>query len=89
MFEATGANEYIGVGIGVAEITVKVTMDGERIASVEILEQTETPGNSDPAIVQMPSRIAEAGSTQVDIVSGATKTSRGIIAAVEDALSKR
>lgn len=89
VFEATGANEYIGVGTGVAEITVKVTMDGERIASVEILEQTETPGISDPAIAQMPSRIAEAGSTQVDIVSGATKTSRGIIAAVEDALSKR
>lgn len=88
-FEASNTNEFIGVGTGVADITVKVTMDGDRIASVEILHQTETPGISDPAIAQMPARIAEAGSTEVDIVSGATKTSRGIIAAVEDALSKR
>ena len=86
-FEAAEENTYIGVGTGVADITVKVTLDGDRIASVEILNQTETPGISDPAIAAMPGRISEAGSVEVDTVAGATKTSRGIIEAVEDALS--
>lgn len=87
-FEATEENTYIGTGIGVAEITVKVTVDGDTIKSVEILNQTETPGISDPAIETMPGRIAEAGNTDVDVVAGASKTSRGIIKAVQNALEQ-
>lgn len=40
------------------------------------------------AIEQIPGAIVAAGSTQVDVASGATLTSRGIIQAVNDALSK-
>jgi succinate dehydrogenase/fumarate reductase flavoprotein subunit len=85
----TSANEYIGVGSGMGgNLTVKVTMDGKKIVSVEILSQNETKGISDPAIEKIPSEIVEAQSTEVDTVSGATTTSKAIIQAVTDALSK-
>ncbi len=40
------------------------------------------------AIAQVPGRIVEANSTEVDGVTGATTTSNAIKAAVEDALSQ-
>lgn len=85
-----GENEYIGVGnstIG-GEIKVKVTMDGDKIAKIEVLSHNETAGLSDPAFAQIPEAIIAAQSTSVDAVSGATMTSEALIAAVNDALSK-
>lgn len=87
---APAANEYIGVGaseIG-GEIKVKVTMDGDKIAKIEVLSHGETAGLSDPAFAQIPDAIIAAQSTSVDAVSGATKTSEALIAAVNDALSQ-
>jgi uncharacterized protein with FMN-binding domain len=85
----TKANEYTGEGNGMGGvITVKLTMDGRRIVSVDILKHTETPGISDPAIARIPQAIVAAQKAQVDIVAGASLTSRGIMNAVEDALSK-
>ncbi len=88
--EALGPNEYIGVGVSEigGEIRVKVTMDGDRIAKIEVLSHGETPGISDPAFSTLPDAIIAANSTQVDCVSGATRTSEALIAAVNDALSK-
>jgi succinate dehydrogenase/fumarate reductase flavoprotein subunit/uncharacterized protein with FMN-binding domain len=84
-----GENEYSGEGSGMGgALTVKVTMDGTKIASVEILKHSETPNISDKAISDIPSAIVEAQSTDVDTISGATVTSKAIIEAVKDALSK-
>ncbi|MCI6040494.1 MAG: FMN-binding protein [Clostridiales bacterium] len=88
--ETVAENEYIGVGtseIG-GEIKVKVTMDGDKIAKIEVLSHNETAGISDPAFTQIPEAIIAAQSTSVDAVSGATKTSEALIAAVNDALSQ-
>lgn len=87
---ALAANEYIGVGVSEigGEIKVKVTMDGDKIAKIEVLSHSETAGISDPAFNTLPDAIIAANSTQVDTVSGATKTSEALIAAVNDALSK-
>ena len=60
--------------------------DGDAIADVEILEHYETLGLVDKCLEQMPQRIIEAQSTDVDVVTGATMTSIGIISAVADAL---
>lgn len=87
---ALAANEYIGVGtseIG-GEVKVKVTMDGDKIAKIEVLSHNETAGISDPAFAAIPDAIIAANSTEVDVVSGATKTSEALIAAVNDALSQ-
>ncbi|KPU43153.1 fumarate reductase flavoprotein subunit precursor [Oxobacter pfennigii] len=82
-------NEYTGKGIGMGgELTVKVAMDGKKILSVEILKHNETPNVSDKAIANIPSAIVKAQSADVDIVAGATVTSRAITEAVKDALAK-
>ena len=88
--EGQAANEYIGVGISEigGEVKVKVTMDGDKIAKIDVLSHNETAGISDPAFKTLPDAIIAANSTQVDAVTGATKTSEALIAAVNDALSK-
>lgn len=85
-----GANEYIGEGRGKGgtPIRVKVTKDGDRIANIEILDHTETAGISDSAFEKVVADILEKQTTDVDIVSGVTLTSNGIIEAVKDALAK-
>lgn len=85
----TADNEYIGSAEGMGgTLTVKVTMDGDKIAKVEIVSHSESEGISDPAIEAVPDEIVEAQSTEVETISGATVTSKAIIAAVEDALAK-
>lgn len=87
----TAENEFVGSAEGMGgSLSVKVTMDGDKIANVEIVSQTETEGIADPALEQIPAAIVENNGTKgVETVSGATITSKAIIAAVEDALSKR
>ena len=85
----TAANEYIGVGVGMAnDLTVKLTMEGDKMTAIEVLSHNETPGISDPAFAQTPKMILEAQSVEVDAVTGSTMTSNGIKAAVANALSQ-
>jgi uncharacterized protein with FMN-binding domain len=84
-----GSGEYLGEGRGMGgTLTLKVKMDGSKIAAVEILSHAETPGISDTALQSIPAAIIKAQSTQVDVVSGASMTSRAIIQGVDQALSK-
>ena len=86
------ANEYIGVGkseIG-GDVKVKVTMDGDNIAKIEVLEHNETPGyfeKSYPSITDA-LKAANGKADGIDTKTGATKTADALIAAVQDALSK-
>ena len=83
------ANEYIGEANGFGgPIKVKVTMDGDKIAKIDVLSHGDTPGICDKAFASIPQAIIDAQSTQVDVAAGATFSSKGIMAAVEDALSK-
>ena len=70
------------------KLVVKVTMDGDKIANVEIVEHSESENISDPAIEQLPKAIVEANGTEVDTISGATVTSKAIIEAVNNALAQ-
>ena len=63
-------------------------MDGDKIANIEVLSHGETAGISDPAFNTIPQAIIDAQSTEVDVVANATYTSNGLMAAVQDALSK-
>lgn len=69
-----------------APITVEVTMNGSTIEKVEVIRDFETIGIGKVAIPRMTSRIAEAQSLAVDMVSGATVTSYAIISGVDKAL---
>jgi len=86
---ALAANEYIGEGEGFGgKVKVKVTMDGDKIAKIEVLEHAETAGVSDPAFEQIPAAIIANQSTEIDAVSGATYTSKALIEAVNNALAQ-
>jgi len=74
-----------GQGFG-GEITVTVTRQDGKILSVEAVGESETKGIGTPALENIPQAIAAANSPDVDVVSGATVTSKGIIYAVKNAL---
>lgn len=70
------------------EVTVTVKVNGDDIVSVEAVGADETEGVGSRAIDELPDKIAEADSTDVDGVSGATKTSDAIKQAVNNALER-
>ena len=83
------ANEYIGVGKGFGgDIKVKVTMDGDKIAAIDVLEHGETAGISDPAFKLTEQLIGKTSVEGIDAVSGATFTSKGLLDAVANALAQ-
>ena len=88
----TAEGQYVGrgKGKGQAPMVVRVTMDGERIAQVEVLEHFETDGLLPVAraLRDVPAAMAAAGSVDVDMVSGATRTCTGLVSAVYDALEQ-
>lgn len=78
--------EYTGEATGMEPMTVSVTVTEGKISAVEVVEQNETEGYSEEALVEIPKIIVEKNSTDVDALSGATLTSNGIKKAVNDAL---
>lgn len=88
MAEELAANEFIGenlYGAGGA-IRVKVTMDGDKIAKIKVLEQHETRGLGTTAMMKLTDEIVKNNTTDVDIIAGATLTSVSFTAAVRQAV---
>ena len=68
-------------------ITVHVTLDGDRIADIQVVENTETPAMlSEAAITSVVPAMLEAQTTSVDAVAGATFSSMALMNAVAAAL---
>lgn len=79
--------DYRGTGSGFNDdITVDVVVSDGQITSVEVVEHDDTPDYFEDA-EEVLDRIVEAQSTQVDVVSGATASSEGILEAVKNALA--
>lgn len=79
---------YYGSGTGFAgKITVKVVIENGRIASITIMDTKDGDGFIKSASGVIKS-IIDGQSTNVDVVSGATYSSSGIIEAVRDALKQ-
>ena len=81
-----GALTGTAKGFG-GDVTVTVVVDGDDIVSVTAVGESETPGIGSNAIEQIPAKIVETDSTEVEVVSGATYTSKAIIEAVNSALA--
>ena len=79
---------YTGSGMGYNDsITVRVTVQDGKIANIEIVDADDDEPyftNAQAVIARMLSK----QTTQVDAVTGATYSSKGIMAAVSDALQK-
>ena len=68
-------------------VKVAVTVTDAAIEKVEVVAQNETAGIADPALANVPAAIVEKQSLAVDTASGATVTSKAILAAAEAALT--
>lgn len=71
-----------------APITVAVTVAGDKIEKVEVTNENETIGVGKVTIERMTQRIADEQSLAVDVITGASITSRAILRAAEDALAE-
>ena len=81
------ADELTGKGKGfMGDIVVTVTTEDGVIKNVVVTENAETPAIAGAALEQIPAAIVAANSADVDTVANATFTSKGIIAAVKNAL---
>lgn len=81
---------YKGTGKGYrdGEIKVKVTIADGKIANVELVSQDKQSYWDSKDVASLFDKIVEANGTEIDGISGATKSSNGVKAAVNDALSK-
>lgn len=75
-----------GKGFG-GLITVTVKKQGDKIISVDAVGDKETDGIGTKALEELPAKIVEANSTEVDVISSATVSSEGLIYAVNNALN--
>ncbi len=64
-----------------------VTLSDKAVTDIKI-EQTETPGVGDKAIETIIAAVKEGATLNVDAVSGATYSSKGVMAALEAAFTK-
>ncbi|AWB46522.1 FMN-binding protein [Paenibacillus sp. CAA11] len=81
---------YEGTGDGLKhKIKVSVEIKDEKINSIKVLEHKETESMIQAAVDNsIPEIIEKQGTQGIDVVSGASGSSKGVIDAVSDALSK-
>lgn len=82
---AAGLGSDMGMG---GTITVRVTVDGDKLADVEIVQADETVGIGSRAVEELPAAILEAQTWDVDAVAGATVSSTAIKNAVKQCMEQ-
>ena len=79
--------DYYGESEGYySNIKVMVTISGGKIFEISIVEHNEPEILADIVFEKLPPIIIKKNSTDVDIISGASYTSKSLIEAVENAL---
>lgn len=69
-------------------ITVKIDVNKKGIGDIEVVGGTEIEGLDVDVWTELPKKMVELNSTSVDIITGASLSSKGIIACVDRALAK-
>ncbi|SDL63372.1 RnfABCDGE type electron transport complex subunit D, partial [Halarsenatibacter silvermanii] len=78
---------YTATGDGYqGEIEIEVVIEDGEIKEITVLDHEETPDIAGPAFDDLEERVIAAQSPNVDLVTNATGTSEGYLAAVEDIL---
>lgn len=81
-----GTYEGKATGYG-GDIVATVVLSANRIESITCVGDKETEGIGSVAVTQLPNEMVTRQSVQVDAISGATKSSTGVIEAVTQALT--
>lgn len=81
--------KYTGIAQGYhSDIEVEVLTDKYRILQINVTKHKEMPVISEVVFKEIPYKVIRENSTDVDMVSGATYTSEGLINALNDAINK-
>ena len=81
------AGTYTGTAKGRnGDVTVEVTLSEKKIEKVVVTKQDETKAIAQAALEKIPNAIVKNQSLAIDAVSGATLTSKAILAASEEAI---
>jgi uncharacterized protein with FMN-binding domain len=87
--ETFKAGTYSGESEGLeGPLKVEVTVTADEITDIKVISHNETQGLGSVAVEKMTAKIIEAQSLNVDAVTGATSSSKGVIEAVGNALEK-
>lgn len=87
--EIYNSGTYTAAAEGYAgDVAVEVEFDKTSILSVKVTDHNETVGFGDRAMEELPGKIVEAQTWEVDAISSATVTSDAIKAAVKDCMSQ-
>ncbi|EYE89411.1 hypothetical protein Q428_02725 [Fervidicella metallireducens AeB] len=80
---------YIGIGEGhIGTIKISLVTDSYSIKEIKVLEDEEIPVIAEIVYKKIPKEVIRKNSGEVEAVTGATYTSRGLIDAINDALNK-
>jgi uncharacterized protein with FMN-binding domain len=82
--------EYEGTGQGLrGPVVIRLRIESGLITELEIVQHDDDEFSGGPAMENLAELVLEQNSTAgIDAVSGATESSAGFLAAVEDALAK-
>lgn len=86
-----GENFKEGIYLGSAngykgEIKVEVKLSKDKIEDIKVISNTDTPIISEAPVNIIPKKVLQTQGLGVDVVAGATGTSRGVIAAINNAI---
>jgi uncharacterized protein with FMN-binding domain len=85
-FSVVPDNTYRGKSkVGPVRVTVDVTMEGGIIKSIDLVQHFNGRGKKAEVIIP---RVIEAQSLNIDVVSGATGSSKAILQAIERAVTE-
>lgn len=82
-----GTYTAVGAGFG-GDIKMEITVVGGAITAATVLENSETPDVAAAALAKVPQAIVAKQSAEVDVVTGATLSSKGIIEAAQKAINQ-
>lgn len=83
-FAAPVTQEGTGVGKH-GDITVAVTFDEGRITDIKIVKNQENPVLAKKVFTDLKDHVVQSNSADLDVISGATFSSKGFLDAVKDA----
>lgn len=82
-----GSYQGMGVGFG-GNIQVKIHIDHNKIKEIDVIDHRETTGYYEEVYKDLSREMIKTQNLNIDVISGATSTSRGFLSAVKSGVSQ-